>query len=448
MGSGMGAPDDEMNRRQELQQRRIAQMDEGTAVAGSSPDCDGDVSTADASADEMLAQYKQDNGDTTMTKEKKKLKSPRYSDVPAYTLEVLDMDTLRDEVFQALDFNESERQAAGAIAKNDVSDMTQAEIADLAGVSASTVGNTIQKLETRKNPTSNQRETLKFARENPEMSVTEIARELDMKTTNVKRTLIPYRHERIVCEVEVPEQQDDEETQGETTVDDEQDDSGGDDGDAQSDEADAVQKDLEDDDEVTYKYDPKDKSKKQTRGGQSLKKVRDQSHLISLFRELDRRLRELEDSGVETDVPSSFKGRVSSLESQLEGMQSVVDRIENQQSNLERFVEQELEEVANEVSTPPGLNDLEGDVRDLEEDVEDLQATVSEGAWGAEELSLESKVERIEESLSSHKEAIQELREKDTGGSTSLSTEEKRKIVVALAENGQDDLSDRVLEEF
>lgn len=384
-----------------------------------------------------------------MTKEKQKLKSPRYSDVPAYTLEALDTDTLKDEVFPDLDFSEAERQAAGALVKYAGSDMSQADIAEKAGVSGTTVSRTKRSLTTSRNPSKDKREILRYARENPDATFGEIADYGNTASSNVKAMLREFRHARIVCEVEVPEETDeDESTGGETTGTQEQDDSGGDDNDDESTQADAVQKDLEGDDEVTYKYDPKDKSKKQTRGGQSLKKVRDQSHLISLFRELDRRLRELEDSGVEAEIPGSFKGRVASMENQLEGVQSVVDRIENQQSNLERFVEQELEEVANEVSTPPGLNDLDGAVRDLEEDVEELQKKVSEGSWGVEENSLEGKVDRIEESLSSHKEAIQELREAETGSSTDFSTEEKRKVIVALAENGQDDLIDRVLDEF
>ncbi|AGM11893.1 hypothetical protein DNAM5_30 [Haloarcula californiae tailed virus 1] len=421
MGSGMGAPDEEMNRRQVLQKRRIDQMADGTAVGGSSPDGDGKVSTSDASADEMLAHYKGNKDDTTMTKEKQKLKSPRYSDVPAYTLETLDMDTLRDEVFQALDFNESERQAAGAIAKNDVSDMTQAQIADLAGVSASTVGNTIQKLETRKNPTSNQREILKFARENPDLTPTEIGNELDKKTTNVKRALIPYRHERIVCEVEVDDTTEEtQETTDETKDDDGQDVSHRDDKGEESDVSDAVEKDLAGGD-VTYKYDT-DSSKPETRGGKELTKsaITGVTDLLDIFREQERRLQEVEARDPE-QVPQSLNGRVASLETQVEGVQSVADRIENQQLELERHVE------------------------DLQEQCEDVADAAD---LDLEDTTLGQKVERIQDSLSSHKRAIEDLRESDTDGSTSFSTEEKRKVIVSLAQNGEDDLIDRVLEEM
>lgn len=439
MGSGMGAPDDEMNRRQKRQQQRLQSMSTtAPAVGGSSPDNDGTVSTADTNAEDMLRQYT--NGkEVTMTKEKQKLKSPRYSEVPSYTLEALDTETLKNEVFPKLDFSEAERQAAGALVKYAGQGLSQADIAEKAGVSGTTISRTKRSIVTSRNPSKDKREILRYARENPDASNSEIADKFGTASSNVKAMLREYRHARIVCEVEVPEQQDDdEETGGETTVDDEQDDSGGDDDDGQSDEADAVQKDLEGDDEVTYKYDPKDKSKKQTRGGQSLKRVKDKSHLISLFRELDRRLREVEDSGVEADVPSAFKGRVSSIENQLEGVQSVVDRIENQQSNLERYVEDELD-------TSSDFEALEQDVQDLKEQCQGI-VEATEQEW--ENTTLGQRVDRIEDSLSSHKEAIQDLRESGTGGGTSFSTEEKRKVIVALAENGQDELIDRVLDEF
>lgn len=439
MGSGMGAPDDEMNRRAELQQRRLEQMSTDVpAVGGSSPDANGEVSTA-GSAEDMLAQYAETNEETTMTKEKQKLKSPRYSDVPAYSLEALDTDTLKDEVFPALDFSEAERQAAGALVEYAEADMSQADIAEKAGVSGTTVSRTKRSLTTSRNPSKDKREILRYARENPDASVSEIADYGDAASSNVKAMLREFRHARIVCEVEVPEEPDeDESTGGETTETQEQDDSDGDDTDDESDESDAVQKDLEGDDEVTYKYDPKDKSKKQTRGGQSLKKVRDQSHLISLFRELDRRVRELEDSGVEVDVSGSVKGRLTSLENQVEGVQSVVDRIENQQSNLERFVE-------NEMDSSSDLEGIEDDVEDLKEQLQNITETM-DLEW--EDTKLGQRVDRIEDSLSSHKQAIEDLREADTGSSTDFSTEEKRKVIVALAENGQDDLIDRVLDEF
>ncbi|AGM11641.1 hypothetical protein HCTV5_31 [Halovirus HCTV-5] len=439
MGSGMGAPDDEMNRRAELQQRRLEQMSTDVpAVGGSSPDANGEVSTA-GSAEDMLAQYAETNEETTMTKEKQKLKSPRYSDVPAYSLEALDTDTLKDEVFPALDFSEAERQAAGALVEYAEADMSQADIAEKAGVSGTTVSRTKRSLTTSRNPSKDKREILRYARENPDASVSEIADYGDTASSNVKAMLREFRHARIVCEVEVPEETDeDESTGGETTETQEQDDSDGDDTDDESDESDAVQKDLEGDDEVTYKYDPKDKTKKQTRGGQSLKKVRDQSHLISLFRELDRRVRELEDSGVEVDVSEPVKGRLTSLENQVEGVQSVVDRIENQQSNLERFVE-------NEMDTSSDLDGIEQDVEDLKEQLQNITDTM-DLEWS--DTKLGQRVDRIEESLSSHKQAIEDLREGDTGSSTDFSTEEKRKVIVALAENGQDDLIDRVLDEF
>ncbi|AGC34397.1 HTH domain-containing protein [Haloarcula virus HVTV-2] len=438
MASGMGNADDEMNRRALRQQERLNQMStQSPAVGRSSPDDDGEVSTTDTDAAAMLEHYNS-NGEGSMTKEKKKLKSPRYSDVPSYTLEALDTDTLKDDVFPALDFSEAERQAAGALVRYADQDLTQAEVAEKAGVSSTTISRTRRSLTTSRNPDEDKREILRYARENPDASNSEIADKFGTASSNVKAMLREYRHARIVCEVEVEETTDDDEsTTGETTGDDEQDVSDGDDDDTQSDEADAVQKDLSGDGDVTYKYDPKDKSKKQTRGGQSLKSVRDQSHLISLFRELDRRLREVENNGVEADVPSAFKGRVSSLESQLEGVQSVVDRIENQQSNLERFVEDELD-------TSSDFEALEQDVQDLKEQCQGI-VEATEQDW--EETTLGQRVDRIEESLSSHKEAIQDLRESG-GGGTSFSTEEKRKVIVALAENGQDELIDRVLDEF
>ncbi|UBF23015.1 HTH domain-containing protein [Haloarcula virus HCTV-16] len=420
MGSGMGAPDEEMNRRQVLQKRRIDQMADGTAVGGSSPDGDGSVSTSDASADEMLAQYKQDNGDTTMTKEKKKLKSPRYSDVPAYTLEVLDTDTLKDEVFPGLDFTSAEKEAAGALINNP--DLNNREVAEKCTTSQKTVGRVRRILETKKNPTSNQRAVLKYARENPDATMAEIADATDSSRATTKVTLRQYRHERIVCEVEVEEDDaDDEESTDETTVDDEQDVSDGDDTDDDSDESDAVERDLAGDDDVTYKYDT-DGQKPETRGGNELTQdaVTGLTDLLDIFREHERRLQEVEARDPK-QVPQSFNGRVASLETRVEGVQSVADRIEDQQLEVERHVE-DLKEQCEGVA----------DAADL-----DLKDT-----------SLGQKVERIEDSLSSHKEAIQELRESDTGGSTSFSTEEKRRLVVSLAENGEDDLIDRVLEEL
>lgn len=438
MGSGMGAPDDEMNRRAERQQQRIQEMSmQAPAVGGSNPDANGEVSTADESAEDMLARYAEANEEVTMTKEKQKLKSPRYSDVPAYTLEALDTDTLKDEVFPALNFSAAEKEAAGALVRNP--DLSNKDVAAKCSTSSKTVGRVRRILETRKKPTEKQRKILRHARENPDANMSQISDHFNTSGSMVKLYLRTYRHERIVCEVEVPEEPDeDESTGGETTETQEQDDSDGDDTDDESDESDAVQKDLEGDDEVTYKYDPKDKSKKQTRGGQSLKKVRDQSHLISLFRELDRRVRELEDSGVEVDVSGSVKGRLTSLENQVEGVQSVVDRIENQQSNLERFVE-------NEMDSSSDLDSIEEDVEDLKEQLQNITETM-DLEW--EDTKLGQRVDRIEDSLSSHKQAIEDLREADTGSSTDFSTEEKRKVIVALAENGQDDLIDRVLDEF
>jgi hypothetical protein len=438
MGSGMGTPDDEMNRRAERQQQRIREMStQSPVVGGSNPDADGEVSTTDGSTEDMLAQYAEANGEVIMTKEKQKLKSPRYSDVPAYTLEELDTDTLKDEVFLRLNFSAAEKEAAGALIRSP--GLSNKKVAAKCSTSNKTVGRIRRVLETRKNPTERQREILRYARENPDANMSQISQHFNTSGSMVKMYLRTFRHERVVCEVEVPEETDeDESTGGETTETQEQDDSDGDGTDDESDESDAVQKDLEDKDEVTYKYDPKEKSKKQTRGGQSLKKVRDQSHLISLFRELDRRVRELEDSGVEVDVSSEVKGRVTSLENQVEGVQSVVDRIEDQQSNLERFVEDEMD-------TSSDLDDIEEEVEDLKEQLQNITEAV-EVEWA--ETKLGQRVDRIEESLSSHKQAIQDLREADTGSSTDFSTEEKREVIVALAENGQDDLIDRVLDEF
>jgi len=169
--------------------------------------------------------------------------------------------------------------------------------------------------------------------------------------------------------------------------------------------------------------------------------VKDRSDLEGALRDLDERLSAIEDADVpEPEVPQSIKGRLVSLENRLEGVQSVTNRIENQQTNLERFVEEEL-------NTSNDFEEVEETVQDLKEQLQNITETM-DLEW--EDTKLGQRVDRIEDSLSSHKEAIQELREREpaAGVSSDFSTEEKRKIIVSLAENGQDELIDRVLDEF
>jgi transcriptional regulator with XRE-family HTH domain len=439
MASGMGTADDEMNRREELRQKRLERMsDKAQAVGGTSSDDQGEVSTADASADDMLTKYEQENEDVVMKTETKKLKSPRFGDAPAYNLTDLDLETLKEQAFSELSLGKAEKQAAGALVEYAGEGLTQGELSEKSGVSRTTISRTKRSLTTSTDPGEKKKEVLRYARENPDITIGAVATEFGMSYSNVKTILSQYRHERIECEVEIPDEQD--ETKDTAGDDDDWGEFNGkkvDEQNNESNESDAVQKD-EGEEDTTYKYDPKQKSKKQTRGGQSLKTVRDQTHLISLIREFDRRIRALENSGVNVSVPNETKGRISSLESQLNGVQSVVDRIENQQSNLERFVE-------NEMDTSSDLDSMEEDVEDLKEQ---LQYMTEEMDLEWENTELGQRVDRIESSLSSHKQAIENLRQKDSNGSTGFSTEEKREVIVALAKNGHGDLIDRVLDEF
>lgn len=442
----MGAPDDEMNRREELRDKRLKEMSEQNVVGGSNPDSGGEVSTAVVSTEAMLEQHGADtkNIEDMNTKTETQKRSPeKYADVPAYDPEDLDNDTLRTEVFPKLDFTDAEKQAAGAIVEYAGEDLTNSELAEKAGVSATTISRTGRMLRTSSDPNNGQLEAIKLAVENPELSANEISNNLGLARTNVITALREYRHHEVEVEVEVPV---DEETGGETQETNTQGDDNDETEDNESTDADAVEKDLNGDEDVEYKYDPKDKSKKQTRGGQSLKKVSDQKHLVSLFRELDRRVRELEDSGAEVDVPDAIKGRISSLESQVDATQSVLDRVENQQANLERFVEDEMDTDSDFTEI---REDLEA-IRDMafpeDADEEQFQKT----SLGQHLLQIADRVDRIEDSLTSHKEALQALRDSD-GGETStseFSTEEKRRMVVALAENGENELIDRVLDDL
>jgi len=389
MGSGMGASDDVLNRRQELRAQRRQQRENEQTVGGSSPDDDGQVRTTDCDAAAMLEQYTNGKQNRKMTKDK--IKSPRYGDVPAYTLEALDTETLKDEVFPALDFSSAEKEAAGALIRNP--DASLKDVAAKCSTSKKTVGRVRRFLETRQDPTEKQTAMLKYARENPSASFNEVSDHFKTSGSMAKLYARTYRHERI--EVDVP---DDEETQGETTVDDEQDDSGTDEQEPES----VVEKDLNGEG-VTHKYSTDgtkgtnassngstaaasssaSASTATTQGTAGPYTVSDRSDLESALRDLDERLSAIEDADApEPEVPQSVKGRLVSLENRLEGVQSVTNR--------------------------------------------------------------------IEDSLSSHKEAIQELREREPAGglSTDFSTEEKRKIIVSLAENGQDELIDRVLDEF
>lgn len=447
MGSGMGASDDVLNRREALRERKRQQQSDSRTVAGSSPDDDGELRTTDCDAADMLAQYTGSQQEKNMTKDK--IKSPRYGDVPAYTLEALDTETLKDDVFPALDFSSAEKEAAGALINNP--DASMGEVAEKCSASKKTVGRVRRVLETRQDPTDKQTRMLKYARENPDASMSEISEHFKTSGSMAKVYTRTFRHERI--EVDVP---DDEETQGETTVDDEQDDSGTDDEEPES----VVEKDLNGEG-VTHKYSTDgtkganassngstaaasssaSASTATTQGTTGPYTVSDRSDLESALRDLDERLSAIEDADApEPEVPQSVKGRLVSLENRLEGVQSVTNRIENQQSNLERFVEDEL-------NTSNDFEALEDTVDDLKEQLQNITDTM-ELEW--EETTLGQRVDRIENSLASHKEALQELREREpaAGVSTDFSTEEKRKIIVSLAENGQDELIDRVLDEF
>jgi len=423
MSNGMGSQDDEMTRREQLRTEQLREATENAAVAGSSPDESQNATCTDADTEQMLAAYKQVNDDDqTMTKEKQKLKSPRYSDVPAYSLQELDTETLKDEVFDVLEFSESEKQAAGALVNYAGENMTQAEIAGKSNVSSTTISRVKRSLVTQTNPTKNQRETLRYARENPDASSYEVAEATDSGMSLTKTSMRAFRNERIVCEVEVDDTPDEtQETQEQTTVDDEQDVSEEEEQDDESDLSDAVKRDLAGDDDVTYKYDT-DSSKPKTLGGKELTSnaIDGVDDLLNILREQERRLQEVESRDPE-QVPKVLKGRIASLETRVEGVQSVADRIEDQQAQVERFVEEQYQ----------GITDSAG----LE--------------W--EETSLGQRVERIEDALETHKDAIDALRERVSSGddaSSSFVAEEKKDLIVVLAEQGRDDLIERVIEEL
>lgn len=432
MGSGMGAPDDKMNRRQQLLDRKRQSMTDTPAVGGGRP-AEGTVSTVDANAAEMMAQFQNDK-DKTVHMTTKKKKSVRF-DAPFYTIESLDMDTLRDDVFPALDFNDTERQVAGALVNHP--DETQERIAERTGKSSTTVSRVKAMLEGRTDPNDTQQSILKVARENPDHSYSQVATEADSATSYTKYILRAYRHARV--EVEVPE---DEETGGETQVKDDQDIDDGQDEDTQSDDADAVEKDLNGDEDVSYKYDTQSGGRRTTRGGVDLADLRDNRRmddLIEALQEFDARLCSIEDERLEIpDGIEDLEERIGKIESRTKGVQTVVDRMEDQQANLERYVE-------NELDTSTDFEQLEQDVEDLKEQCESIADTMDLD-W--EETTLGQRVDRIEESLSTHKEALQDLRDRDTSGGAfdDFTREERKEIIVTLAENDKDELLDKFLD--
>lgn len=428
----MGAPDDEMNRRQQLLDRQRQSMTTSPAVGGGRP-AEGTVSTVDASAEEMLAQF-QNNEDTTEHMTTKKKKSVRY-DAPLYTIESLDMDTLREDVFPALDFNDTQKQVAGAVVQHP--DESQSDIAGRVGTSKTPVSRIQGILEGRQDPNDTQREVLKIARENPDYTPGQVASEADSASSYVKYILRAYRHARV--EVDVPEN---EETGGETQVTDDQDTDDGQDDDTQSDDADAVEKDLNGDEDVSYKYDTQSGGRRTTRGGVDLADLRDNRRmddLIEALQEFDARLCSIEDERLEIpDGIEDLEERIGKIESRTKGVQTVVDRMEDQQANLERYVE-------NELDTSTDFEQLEQDVEDLKEQCESIAETM-DLEW--EETTLGQRVDRIEESLSTHKEALQDLRDRDTSGGAfdDFTREERKEIIVTLAENDKDELLDKFLD--
>lgn len=424
----MGVSDGPVNRREALHEMKRQRQDDTAVVDASSPDEKGEIRTTDHDADEMLAQYTGKKEEKTMKKDK--IKSQRYGDVPTYSLRELDTETLRDEVFPALDFSSAEKEAAAALIRNPTGSL--AEVAPKCSTSKKTVGRVRRIIETQRDPTERQLEVLKYLRENPDASFSDISNDLDYSGTMVKLYARSFRHERV--EIDVP---DDAEMQGETTVDEEEDQSGTEEKDAES----VVERDLNGDDEITHKYDT-GKRKGSTEQDQSTTfTVKSRSDLEEVLTDLDERLTELEEQDIPTArVPNSTEERISALENRLKGVQSVTNRIENQQTNLERFVEEELE-------TSEDLEELKDTVEDLEEQCQNMTETM-DLEW--DETTLGKRVERISESLASHKETLRELREREPadGVSSDFTTEEKRMIIVSLAENGQDELIDRVLDEI
>lgn len=434
---------DPLNSFRAMEEQSRAQ--DATVVGGSSPDDGGELRTeTPGTAAEMVEQFKQrQNGGSQNMKKQEKKKSVRYGGVSLYTRESLDMETLRDDVFPALEFTDGEKQAAGALVKHP--DESQSDVAERCGQSTTTVSRVCGILEGRQDPNEKQEAILRYARENPDESFTGIGNEVGSSHSYVKFVLRAYRHVRVEVDVD---DVDDEETQGETTLDDEQDISdGGDDEPESVSSDDVVSRDLSGDDSVTHKYstDSSDggattasasASTATAKGNGTAPSLKSKQDLQRILNDLEERIEDLEDE--EPEYPTEVKGRLVSLENRMEGVQSVVDRIENQQSNLERYVEDELD-------TSSDFEALEQDVQDLKEQCQGI-VEATEQNW--EETTLGQRVDRIEGSLSSHKEAIQELRERETGVSSEFSTEEKRKIIVALAQNGQDELIDRVLDEF
>jgi hypothetical protein len=94
--------------------------------------------------------------------------------------------------------------------------------------------------------------------------------------------------------------------------------------------------------------------------------------------------------------------------------------MENKQSDLERYIHEELD---NEGGEDEGARRRLG--------------------------SHSDRLDSIEESLKTHKEALQDLRQSSSSsGSSSFTTEEKREIIVTLAQEGKDELLDKVIEEL
>jgi cell division protein ZapA (FtsZ GTPase activity inhibitor) len=409
---GHGSPDDELNRREELQQRRLERLSEDRVAGGSKPES-GQIKT-NVSTEEMLSEYK--NKDTTQEMSTTKKKSPRYADVPAYNFEDLTKEQLREEVFEKLDLTDGQKQAAGALVTHAGRGLTQKTISQKSGVSTTAVSRTKAIIETRSDPNEKQLDILRVARENPDWGSWQVAQEAGSNSSYTRFVMQAYRHERIPVDV------DEEETQGDTqeTSEEEQEDT------SQGEDEQTAETEREPG-ETTYKYSI-DETGVKTDRGKTLDEIKSKDHLLSILREFETRVQELEENGAE--VPKSLKGRISSLQTQLDelqdlhgkvnGIEKVVDRMENKQSDLERYIHEELD---NEGGEDEGARRRLG--------------------------SHSDRLDSIEESLKTHKEALQDLRQSSSSsGSSSFTTEEKREIIVTLAQEGKDELLDKVIEEL
>lgn len=413
MGNGMGAPDEEMNRREELHQERISALSSDSTVGGSDPDTGGEMKEA-TTTEEMLENFGISTEDKTDMKQKEKI-SPRYGNVQKYSIEELDMETLRDEVFPALDMTESEKQAAGALVTHSGRGLTHSALAQKAGVSQSTVSRTKRAIEGKDdNPTDKQKSILRYARMNPDASLKELSKQSSYATSNVKMLLRAFRHiplKFVVSEEEEdwgdfdPNGDEDEQPHEETKQ--------------ESTETDAVEKDLNGED-VTYKYDTDGPKRKKTRGGIPIVNFGSQEEITEVLREFDQRLEDLEDSSG-TDVPDDVEERLTNIENRTKGVQSVIDRLDNQQATVESYVENQIEEIKEDLG------------QGIEEDVLE---------------NVTTRLDRIENTLSNHKDRIKQLDVKSGSSLESLDAADKRRVIVALAENGNDELLENLLDSF